>query len=172
MKILPKFLKGLSLIEMLLYVGISSIILLSLSLFLTFILGQRVKNQSISDVNQQGLQVMQLVTQTIRNARSIDSPSIGATSTSLSMTMPDPLLSPTVFDIVNGVVRIKEGTNAVIPLTNSHISVSSLIFQNISSASSTDRIVRTSFNVDHINVNGRNENSFSKSFMGSATLRQ
>ncbi len=172
MNILPKSLKGLSLIEMLLYVAISSIILLSLSLFLTFILGQRVKNQSIADVNQQGLQVMQLITQTIRNARSIDFPSIGATSSSLSMTMSDPLLSPTIFDIVGGVVRIKEGSNAIIPLTNSHVSVSSLLFQNISSTSSVDRIIRMSFTIDHININGRNENSFSKSFTGSATLRQ
>ncbi len=172
MKKLPKSLRGLSLIEMLLYVAISSIILLSLSLLLTFLLSQRIKNQSISDVNQQGLQVMQLVTQTVRNARSIDTPSIGGTSSVLSMTMPDPLLSPTVFDVVNGVVRIKEGSNDVINLTNSHISISSLLFQNISSTSSTDRIVRVTFTVDHNNVNGRNENSFSKSFTGSATLRQ
>ncbi len=172
MKILSKSLRGLSLIEMLLYVAISSVILLSLSLLLSFLLGQRIKNQSISDVNQQGSQIMQLVTQTIRNSRSIDNPPVGATSSMLSMTMPDPLLSPTVFDVVNGVVRIKEGSNDVIPLTNSHISVSSLIFQNISSTSSTDRIVRISFTIDHNNANGRNENSFSKSFIGSATLRQ
>ncbi len=172
MKILSKSVRGLSLVEMLLYVVISSVILLSLSLFLSFILGQRVKNQSILDVNQQGLQVMQLITQSVRNARSIDNPIIGATSTSLSITMSDPLLSPTVFDIVNGVVRVKEGSNAAIPITNSHITVSSFVFQNISSASSTDRIVRVSFNIDHNNANGRNENSFSKSFTGSATLRQ
>ncbi len=172
MKIFSKSLRGLSLIEMLLYVAISSVILLSLSLLLTFLLSQRVKNHSISDVNQQGLQVMQLITQTVRNARSIDNPLIGGTSSVLSMTMPDPLLSPTVFDIVNGVVRIKEGSNEIIPLTNSHITISSLLFQNISSASSTDRIVRISFTVDHNNANGRNENSFSKSFKGSATLRQ
>lgn len=164
--------KGFSLIEMLLYVSISSVILLSLSLFLTFLLSERIKNQSIADVNQQGLQIMQLVTQTIRNSRSIDYPSIGATSTSLSMTMVDPLLSPTVFDIVNGVVRIKEGSNNAIPLTNSHVTVSSFVFHNISGTSSTDRIIRLSFMVDHNNLNGRNENSFTKTFTGSATLRQ
>ncbi len=135
-------------------------------------MSSRIKNQSIGDVNQQGLQVMQLVTQTIRNAKTVDFPSIGATSTSLSMTMSDPLLSPTVFDIVNGSVRITEGSNAPILLTNSHVAVSSLLFQNISSVGSTDRIVRISFTIDHINTSGRNENSFTKSFTGSATLRQ
>ena len=157
---------------MILYVAISSVVLLSLSLFLTSLLGSRVKSQSISDVNDQGLQVMQMITHTIRNARSIDFPVIGATSTSLSVTVTDPLLSPTVFDIASGTIRIKEGSNAPISLTNSHVAVSSFIFQNISSLSSLDRIVRVSFTVDHINNNNRNENSFTKSFSGSATLRQ
>lgn len=172
MKLFFKSQKGFSLVEMLLYVGISSVILLSLSLFLTFLLSSRIKNQSILDVNQQGIQVMQLITQTIRNGKSIDFPSIGATSTSLSITVNDPLLSPTVFDVSNGVLRIKEGSGNVIPLTNSHVNISSVVFQNISSTSSTERIVRLSFIIDHKNIDNRNENEFTKSFTGSATLRQ
>ena len=172
MKVFPRSFRGVSLIELLLYISVLSVVLLSLSLFLTFLVSSRIKNQSIGDVNQQGLQVMQLVTQTIRNAKTIDFPTIGATSTSLSMTMFDPFLSPTVFDIASGTVRITEGSNATISLTNSHITVSSFIFQNISSTSSTDRVVRISFTIDHNNTNGRNENSFTKSFIGSATLRQ
>lgn len=165
-------LQGFTLVEMLLYVTISSVILLSLSLFLSLILSSRIKNQSIADVNQQGLQVMQLITQTVRNGKSISFPSVGATSTSLSVDVVDPLRNPTVFDIANGVMRIQEGSNQPIPLTNSHVTVTSLIFQNISSTSSTDRIIRMSFTINHTNSNGRNENSFIKSFTGSATLRQ
>lgn len=115
---------------------------------------------------------MQLVTQTIRNAKTIDTPSIGGTGSSLSMTMSDSLVSPTVFDIASGTIRIKEGSNAPIALTNSHVTVSGLVFENISSISSTDRVVRVSFTIDHNNTNGRNENAFTKSFTGSATLRQ
>ncbi len=169
---LPATVKGFSLVEMILYVAISSIMLLSLAMLLSFLLSGRIKNQSIADVNQQGLQVMQLVTQTIRSARSVDSPGIGATSTSLSLTMPDPLLSPTVFDVVNGVVRIKEGSGQAIPLTNSHVTVYPFVFQNISATTSTDRIIRLVFTIDHNNPSGRNESSFTKSFTGSATLRQ
>lgn len=164
--------KGFSLVEMILYVAISSVILLALSLFLTSLLSSRLKSQSISDVNDQGLQIMQMVTDSVKNARSVDFPSIGATSTSLSITVADPLLSPTVYDIASGTVRIKEGSNTLIPLTNSHVTVSSFVFQNISSTSSTDRVVRFSFTIDHNNQNGRNENTYTKSFSGSATLRQ
>lgn len=164
--------KGFSLLEMLLYVSISSVIMLSLSMFLLFILSQRVKSQSIADVNQQGLQVMQLIGLTVRNAKSVDFPLIGTTSTILSLTVFDPLLNPTIFDSTNGVVRIKEGSGPYIALTNSHVAVLDFMFHNISSTSSTERIVRTSFVVDHKNENNRQENSFTKSFSGSATLRQ
>lgn len=157
---------------MILYVAISSLMLFSLSLLLTFLLSSRIKNQSISDVNQQGLQVMQLVVQTIRNAKSIDSPGIGVTSDTLSVTMFDPLRSPTVFTVVNGTMQITEGSGTPVPLTNSHVLVSSSSFQNISSASSTDRIIKLSYTIDHKNPSGRNENFFTKTFTGSATLRQ
>lgn len=172
MKILQRNLRGISLVELLLYVTVLSVVLLMLASFLIFLVSSRIKNQSITDVNQQGLQIMQLMTQTIRNAKTIDFPGVGATSTSLSMTVNDSFLSPTVFDSTGGAVTIKEGSNTVIPLTNSHVIVSGMVFQNISSTSSTDRVVRISFTVDHINTNGRNENSYTKSFTGSATLRQ
>ena len=164
--------KGFSLLEMLLYVSICSVLLLSLSLASTFLLSSRVKNQSIADVHQQGSQVIQLITQTIRNAKSIDIPSVGATSSALTVTVVDQLLSPTVFDISNGVLEIKEGSGPNVLLTNSHVTVSSLLFQNISSTSSLDRTVQVSFTIDYKNPSGRNEYSFTKSFTGSATLRQ
>ena len=164
--------KGFSLLETLLYVAVSSVILLSVSLFLTVLLSSRIKNQAISDVNQQGLQIMQLVTQTIRNSKTVDFPSIGSTSNSLSVSVFDTLLSPTIFDIASGTVRIQEGSGNPIPLTNSHVTVSSLLFQNISSISSTDRIIRISFTIDYNNPSGRPENTFTQSFVGSATLRQ
>ena len=172
MKLIPRSLRGISLIELLLYITVLSAVLLMLAMFLSFLVSSRIKNQSIADVNQQGLQVMQLVTQTIRNAKTIDFPGIGATSSSLSMTMHDPFLSPTVFESTSGTVTIKEGSSEVIPLTNSHVAVSDLVFQNISSITSTERVVRISFTVDYKNTSGRNENSFTKSFIGSATLRQ
>ena len=59
---------GFTLVELLLYVGISSAILLASSLFLATLLESRIKNQTIAEVEQQGLAVMQIITQDIRNA--------------------------------------------------------------------------------------------------------
>jgi type II secretory pathway pseudopilin PulG len=172
MKRLIRNVKGFTLIEMILYVAICSGLLLSLALFFVYIIGQRVKNQAIVDVNQQGQQVIWLVTQTVRNGRSINSPGIGASSTSLSITTGNALLDPTIFDVTaSGTLEIKEGSTAYVPLTNSHVTVSTITFQNISSASSTDRVLRLNFTLTYNNPSGKPEYDYTKSFTGSATIR-
>lgn len=164
--------KGFTILEMLLYVSICSVLLLSLSLFLTTLFGARIKHQSIADVNQQGAQVMQLLTETIRNAESIQTPTVGATSPTLSVTVSDGLLSPTIFSVSSGTVMISEGGGPNILLTNSHVTVSNFLFKNISSASSSDRTIQISYTIDYKNPSGRNEYEFTKSFSGSATMRK
>ena len=47
-------------------------IIFSVAGFLSLLMQSRVKNQAISEVEQQGVQVMQLVTQTGRNATNIN----------------------------------------------------------------------------------------------------
>jgi Tfp pilus assembly protein PilW len=167
----PRSQKGFTLVELVLYVSICSILLLTISSFLTFLLGARVRSQTITEVNQQGFQVMSLVTQTIRNGRSVQIPSMGVSSSTLSITTGNALLSPTVFDLSSTTIRIKEGSKNAVPLTNSRVQVSALTFQNISSGSSTEKIIRVSFTIDSVNKGGRSEYVFTKSFSGSATLR-
>lgn len=163
--------KGFTLVELVLYVSICSILLLTISSFLPFLLDARIRSQSITEVNQQGFQVMSLITQTIRNGRSIQSPGIGVSSSTLSITTGNAVLNPTIFDVSSTTVRIKEGSKSAVHLTNSRIRVSGLTFQNVSSGSSTEKIIRISFTIDSINQGGRSEYTFTKSFTGSATLR-
>ena len=156
--------KGFTLIELLLYIAIASIIVFTTASMLRFTLESRTKNQTIAEVEQEGAQVMQLITQTVRNATAISSPTIGASGASLSV-------DTTVFDLSGGAIRIKEGAGAAVNLTSSKITVSSLNFQNLSRVS-TPNIVRVSFTVTYTNSSGRNEYDFTKSFYGSAGLRK
>jgi len=156
--------KGFTLIELLLYIAIASIIVFTTASMLRFTLESRVKNQTIAEVEQEGAQVMQLITQTVRNATAISSPTIGASGASLSV-------DTTVFDLSGGAIRIKEGAGAAVNLTSSKITVSSLNFQNLSRVS-TPNIARVSFTVTYTNSSGRNEYDFTKSFYGSAGLRK
>src|SRR3989338_4913053 len=162
---------GFTLIELLLYVAVSSAILLTASLFLQILLESRVKNQTIAEVEQQGLQVMQLITQTARNAEVITAPAPSASAASLTLDVITAANDPTVFDLADGAIRIKEGEDPMIPLTNSRVTASAITFQNLSRAN-TPGIIRIQFTLTYVNPEGRNEYNFTKTFTGSAALRQ
>lgn len=163
--------KGFTLIELLFYVAISSVLLLVISVFLSSLLQSRVKNQTIAEVEQQGAQVMQIITQTIRNAQSITSPAQGISASSLTLDVVATTSDPTIFDLSNGAIRIKEGAASALPLTNSRVTASALTFQNLS-RSDTPGTVRIQYTLTHLNSSGRNEYDFTKTFVGSASLRQ
>lgn len=162
---------GFTLIELLLYISITAILVFTAASLLRFTLESRVKNQTIAEVEQQGSQVMQLITRTIRNAAIINFPTIGGSSTALSLTVVDGASSPTVFDLSSGVIRIKEGASTAVNLTSSRVTVSSLNFQNLSRAG-TSNTIRVSFTISYTNPSGRNEYSFTQNFYGSADLRK
>ena len=163
--------QGFTLIELLLYIAISSVILLVISVFLSTLLESRVKNQTIAEVEQQGVQVMQIITQTLRNADTISSPATGVSAATLSVNTYTGASNPTIFDLSGGVILIKEGAGAVVSLTNARVTASALAFQNLSRAS-TPGTMRISFTLTQVNPSGRNEYNFTKTFVGSATLRQ
>lgn len=162
---------GFTLIELILYVGIASILLLAISFFLAMLIQSRIKNQTIAEVEQQGLQVMQIITQTARNSEAITSPAPGASASLLTLDVINVANDPTVFNISSNAIRVTEGINSAIALTNSRVNVSNLTFQNLSRAN-TPGAIRIQFTITHINPEGRNEYSFAKTFIGSATLRQ
>jgi hypothetical protein len=144
--------------------------MLSLSTLLSFLLGSRIRSQSINEVNQQGFQVMHIMTQAIRNGRTIQVPVVGASSSTLSVAMGNPLISPTTFFVSSSTLMIREASNPQIPLTNSRVSVTGLTFQNVSSTSSIEKIIKMSFTLDYINNSGKSEYSYTKTFSGSATM--
>jgi len=162
--------KGFTLIELLLYVSIVGAVILSISVFLSLLMQSRVKNQTIAEVEQQGIQVMQIITQTGRNAEAITSPAIGSSSVSLTLDVVTVAKDPTVFDLSGNAIRIKEGTGSAIALTNSRVTASNLTFKNLS-RTGTPGTVRIQFTLTHINPSGRNEYDFSKTFYETATLR-
>jgi Tfp pilus assembly protein PilW len=162
--------KGFTLVEMMLYVAICSFILISLATFFSFLISARIKNQTIAEVNQGGVQVLQLVTQTIRNAKSVSVPASGVSSSTLSIITVSTSTTPTIFDVASGTVRIKEGSGAYVPLTNSRVSISSLVFTNTSASSTDGGSVNVSFTISYRNITGRNEYSFSKTFSDTASF--
>lgn len=163
--------RGVTLIELLLYVSLSAIILMVSSVFLTLLLRSRVKNQTIAEVGQQGIQIMQIMTQTIREAETINSPTAGSSSNTLSLTMPNSALSPTIFQLSEGEIIMQEGVNPVVTLTSSRLEATSLNFQNLTRVA-TPGNVRIEFTLNHNNPEGVNEYSATKTFINTSSLRR
>jgi type II secretory pathway pseudopilin PulG len=97
---------GYTLIELLLYVVLVGALLTSVTYFFGTVVDARVKNQTILEVNDQGMAIMDSMTQTIRNATSVTSPTIGTSAASLTLAVPTGVLSPTVFSSTGGASTI------------------------------------------------------------------
>lgn len=161
---------GFTLIELLLYVTIVGTLLIGVSVFFALSADARIKNQTINQVDQQGTFAMDVIAHTIRNGTAITSPAAGATGSSLTLTVPTGSLSPTIFDLSGGVLRIKEGTGTAVSLTSSLMSVSNLTIKNLT-RSGTPGIVQVSFTINRVNPNNKNEYDYSKTFTTSAGVR-
>ncbi len=136
------------------------------------LLETRVKNEAIAEVEGQGLYVQDVITQTLRNAASIVSPTTGNTSnTTLSVNTYTPVLNPTVFSLTSGAMQITEGGGGAVLLTNPNVTMSNLTFSNLSRAN-TPGVVRIQFTLTYNNTVGRNEYNYARVFTSSASLRQ
>lgn len=163
--------RGYTLIELLLYVSMIGILLGGVTTFFAMATEARVKNQSISEVNDQGVYAMDIITQTVRNATDITTPTAGITGSSLTLTVPTGSLSPTVFSLSGTTLQIKEGAAAAVSLTSSKVQVTALSIKNLT-RSGTHGIVQVSLTLSRVNTTGRNEYDYQRTFTTSVSLRQ
>jgi len=162
--------KGFTLIELLLYIAISAIVLLALSVFFATLLNARVKNETMTEIDAQGAATMSLITQAIRNANEISSPVASTSDSSLSLNVDDVALSPTVFFIAGNALMMSDGAGDPVALMNGRVRVTDFQVKNLSRIG-TKGNVRITFTLSRLNPAGRNEYNYSRTFEGSASLR-
>jgi Tfp pilus assembly protein PilW len=160
---------GYTLIELLLYVVIISALLTSITYFFGITIEARAKNQTIAEVDEQGVAAMDYINQTIRNATSITTPTAGGNGSSLTLVVPTGSLSPTIFNLSGTTLQVKEGSANAIALTSNDIQVTSLAFRNLT-RSGTPGMVQVSFTLSRTNPGGRNEYDYQKTFTSSAEV--
>ncbi len=161
---------AVTLIELSLYIGLSTIIILGSSLLLKTVMDSRSKDTTISEVEQQGNLALQTITRSIRNATLVNSPAIGATSSSLSLNTTVSGNNPTVFSLASGVISMKEGSATAIPLTGSRVTISNLLFQNLAQTGTKDNL-RVSFTVTYRATSTQQQYQYSRDFLDSAARR-
>lgn len=163
--------KGTGFIELIIYMAIAMIMIGSIASFVVSNKKMEDINKAIAEVELQGTDVMQIITQAVRNSQSINSPLAGSSSSSLSLVSDTAGNNPTVFDLSDGKIRIKEGDNPVIELNSSQVQISNLSFRNLASTDAPGSI-RVSFDMNYLNPGNKPELNYQKTYYGSASLRQ
>lgn len=160
--------KAFTLVELLIYIAISTIILFALTDFVLSISQVNKKGVIISEVENQGLQIMNTISQKIRNADSIASPSVSASSSALTLNMVV-APSPIVFNISSGVFQIAQNGTTT-PLNNNTVAMSNLVFTNLSRVG-TPGVVKIEFKLKYNATSIGTMYDYEKTFYGTASLR-
>jgi prepilin-type N-terminal cleavage/methylation domain-containing protein len=170
LKISPKK-SGFTLLEVLLSLAIFVTLISALVFFLTSLLDGRVRQQVSAEVELEGVRVVNIMTQAIRNSDTIIAPAPNTNSDSLTLSSLDPLLNPTVFALSGDKLTVQEAGGSAIDLTTDTVRVSNLDFKNLSSlATTTPGTIQISFDLNYI-MHDRPEYEYSRSFTAAATLR-
>lgn len=163
--------KGFTLIELMLYVAIVSVLLSTVVGLYMALAQSRTKMQAVSEVEMQGYHAMAQVTAAIRGGQSISSPTPGNASGSLTLVTGATSTNPTIIDVMSSTLRIKEGTSNPIALTNSRVQVSNLVFENFTNPG-TEGSIFVYFTLSNVNLTGRYDSTYSAIFYGAATIRR
>ena len=149
--------KGFTLIEFLLYLGIFVIVLVLTGGFLWNIIFGDIKASAYQEVQQNGSFALTKITQEAKKAIAVNSPLPGTTSTSLFLAMASSTLDPTIFDVAGGKLRISRGSppNSHY-LTSDQVVVTDFQFTNLS-YQDTPGTIRIEMTLGHFNPGDRPE---------------
>ena len=128
---------GFTLIEMIIYVAIIGGVIASFVSYSLSIGESRNKSYVAQEVHANSRLALDVVTNSIRSANGIN---VGASTFDadpgiLSLSMANLTLNPTIIDLSadDGILRITQGANAPIEITNPNVKVTNLIFENLTS---------------------------------------
>ncbi|MFH1451450.1 MAG: prepilin-type N-terminal cleavage/methylation domain-containing protein [bacterium] len=159
--------KGFTLIETLIYIAIIGMIVSSFVIFVLSISASRTKTYAVQEVQANSRFALDLLSQRIKSAQGIISPTPGNSASILILDMADADLT---FNVTAGVLSATEGLADSIPITSSEVDVSSLIFTNLTAAEERENI-RIEMTVNYQENNSK-EYDYSQSFQTAVSLRR
>lgn len=160
---------GFTLIEVVLAIGLFSLLALAAVNFISAISAVRAKGQAIREVGEQGRMALMIIEQTLNKAESVLEPAAGATGSTLSLDVLDTGADPTVFGVASNILVLTEGTNPTVSLTSDRVLIDALTFTNLAPSGAPGSI-RTELTLSY----AASENSpfkYSETFYSTATLR-
>ncbi len=124
---------GFTLLEYILYIGLSAAILVAMLRGSLLLIRTRDKLSTLQPIQEELRFTSRILTRTIRNAISINTSTstFGSDNGVLSVTLSDPTVSPTIFTLQNGFILMQEGGGSPLALTSSKIIVEQMKFTNL-----------------------------------------
>ncbi len=163
----PRAHDAFTLIELILYVALITIILSALVPFAWNTVQTGVKSSVQQEVNANARFISERIKYEIRTATAINS--VGATAISLATATP--ATNPTIIDLVGGNIRIKQGAGTTTNLNSANTVITSLTFTDYSSPDTKTKHIEFVMNVAASFTAARQEYQDSVVITSSAELR-
>jgi type II secretory pathway pseudopilin PulG len=133
---------GTSLVELLMFLGFFAICASVVVSFLAFSSEQRVRQRAVLDTEQEGAQLLQMLTRRIRSAEAILYPPQSSTGSALVLQLSDETMNPTVMATESGALKVAEH-NSVRTLSTQKLAISHMEFYNTSSSARRQSVTIT-----------------------------
>lgn len=133
---------GFTLVELLVYLGVISFVLLAVASFAFEFATSSLKSSVIEEVNRNARFAMSRVAQEIRESSDVNtgSSTFGSNPGTLSLATASGGTNPTIINVASGALDIQQGAGAVLPLTSSKVSVTNFTVENLAVAGKTKEI--------------------------------
>ncbi len=128
---------GCTLVEMIVVVAIFSVLLFSTAGFFIMTIQARGKAQTRIEAQEQARIAIERISYDIRRASGINTSNFGVnlalSSSSVLSLVASSTRNPTIYSVSNGILNVKYGTGSTTALTSRDVTVSNLVFTNLSS---------------------------------------
>jgi len=161
--------KGFTLIEVLIYITIIGVVVSGFIAFALSINSSRAETYVVQEVQANARVALDLISQKIRLADDVVSPSEGNSASSLELDMPNPGPNLT-FSVTDGVLGIAEEVGDPTPITSDEVNVSNLTFTNLAVSGERDNI-RVEITIEY-RGNGSKEYEYSQTLQTAISIRQ
>lgn len=130
---------GFTMVELLVYIALIGTIATSFVSFSLYVGNVRNKTYSAQEVQANVRTALDIISQKIRSAEDVISPTEGNTATVLVLDMQggEPNIT---FDVSAGILQMTEGAGSPIPLTSTEVSVENIDFTNLAPVGRRDNI--------------------------------
>ncbi len=159
--------QGTTLVELLIYMAVLAVVSVAIFPLLFASTEDRLLQETVSLVEQNGIQILQGIGTRIAHAESILSPSAASSASVLALHSGSGAMTPIIIGLHDGVVQVVEKTDLQ-DMSSSQVAVSNLRFRN-TSVSTNRQSIEVTFTVSRA-IRLQAPHSYSQSFQGVFTL--